>query len=429
MDDPRTPSAPESDLLVFPSRIRRLRALAQARRTALVVLPLGAFIGTVAALALKGLEALQDALRGQVWHGLALLLLPLVGLTLTGLWLRYSGLGDVSLVKDLARARTHPYEAFAPWPSLGKGLACALTIGFGGSAGIEGPAKWLGAAAGLQVHTALRALATRLAVFRRVIAQPQVIMTSGAAAALAAVFRAPLSGALLAAEHEGELSASEAAPAFVASAAGYLSFIALRGPAPLLGAPATYHLVPRELLWAIPLGVACALGATLFRRLLRVGRGSLRAVPLPLRGLLAGLGLVLLALPAHRIWPGLPVTQGGGLDLIGDLLKGHTPATAALGMLTLKLLATALTFAGCGVGGTWLPTLAMGAALGAVFDAWAGLGQPGLFALVGASAFTGAVHRTLLVPVVFLAETTGQAALVVPSLVATVIAFEATREG
>jgi H+/Cl- antiporter ClcA len=51
----------------------------------------------------------------------------------------------------------------------------------------------------------------------------------------------------------------------------------------------------------------------------------------------------------------------------------------------------------------------------------------GLFALVGASAFAGAVHRTLLAPVVFLAETTGQAALVVPALVATVAAFESTR--
>jgi H+/Cl- antiporter ClcA len=69
----------------------------------------------------------------------------------------------------------------------------------------------------------------------------------------------------------------------------------------------------------------------------------------------------------------------------------------------------------------------MGAALGSAFDAWAGLGQPGLFALVGASAFAGAVHRTLLTPVVFLAETTGQAALVVPALVATVAAFESTR--
>jgi chloride channel protein, CIC family len=41
--------------------------------------------------------------------------------------------------------------------SLGKVVACALTIGFGGSAGVEGPGKWLGAALGLQYHRFLRA--------------------------------------------------------------------------------------------------------------------------------------------------------------------------------------------------------------------------------------------------------------------------------
>jgi CIC family chloride channel protein len=236
-----------------------------------------------------------------------------------------------------------------------------------------------------------------------------------------------LSGALLAAEHEGELNATQVAPALVASATGYLAFIALRGTAPLLGAPAPYQLQARELLWALPLGLACAAGASLFRRLLRFGKHHLRPLSLPVRGLVAGLGLVLLALPGAWFWPGLPVTQGGGLDLVAHVLRGGTPSSAALAFFALKLMATALTFAGGGVGGTWLPSVTIGACLGAAFDAWAGLGQPGLFALVGASAFAGAVHRTLLTPVVFLAETTGQAALVVPALVATVAAFQGTR--
>jgi CIC family chloride channel protein len=232
---------------------------------------------------------------------------------------------------------------------------------------------------------------------------------------------------LLAAEHEGELNATQAAPALVASAAGYLAFIALRGTAPLLGTPSLYHLQVREIFWALPLGLACAAAASLFRRLLRFGRHHLRPLPLPWRGAIAGLGLVLLALPGAWLWPGLPVTQGGGLDLISHLLRGEVLPAQAMAFLSLKLAATALTFAGGGIGGTWLPSLAMGAAMGSIFDSWAHLGQPGLFALVGASAFAGAVHRTLLTPVVFLAETTGQAALVVPALVATVAAFESMR--
>ena len=47
--------------------------------------------------------------------------------------------------------------------------------------------------------------------------------------------------------------------------------------------------------------------------------------------------------------------------------------------------------------------------------------------LLGAAAFAGASHRTLLVPVVFLAETTGQAGLVVPGLLACALAVPVVR--
>jgi CIC family chloride channel protein len=413
--------------LSLPSRTRSLRVLAQARRLAFAVLPMGASIGLVAAFALTGIEGLENLLRGQGLRSGAMIVTPLVGLALTGLWLRYSGLGAVSLSRDLAQARLHPLGTFRLLPSLGKAMACVLTIGFGGSAGVEGPARWLGAAVGAQFHGLLHRLARRFHWARRLLAQPGAIVMAGSAAALAAVFRAPLSGALLAAEQEGNLTAARAVPALAASASGFLAFIVIRGTAPLLGTTGTYHLVTREIFWALPLGLTCAVAASFYRRLLRFGRDHLGKLPLPLRGALAGLGLLVLALPGAWLWPGLPVTQGGGIELVAHLLRGGTPSSQALIFLALKLAATALTFAGGGVGGTWLPSVTMGAALGAAFEAWAGLGQPGLFVLVGASAFAGAVHRSLLTPVVFLAETTGQAALVVPALVATVAAFEATR--
>ena len=407
--------------------MRSLQVLAQARRLALAVLPLGAGIGLVAALALSGIEGLEGRLQGHGLRTAAMVITPLIGLLLTGFWLRVSGLGEVSLVRDLVQARQHPLGTFRFLASLGKATACALTIGFGGSAGVEGPARWLGAAVGVQFYRFFRRLARRFPWARRLLAQPGVVVMAGSAAALAAVFRAPLSGALLAAEHEGDLDASRAAPALAASASGFLAFIAVRGAAPLLGVSVPYHLAVREIFWALPLGLACALVAAFYRRLLRFGRHHLRRLSLPVRGGLAGLGLLLLALPGAWFWPGLPITQGGGIELVTHLLHGGTLPTQALLFLALKLAATALTFAGGGVGGTWLPSITMGAALGAAFEAWSGLGQPGLFVLVGASAFTGAVHRSLLTPVVFLAETTGQAALVVPALVATVAAFQATR--
>jgi CIC family chloride channel protein len=154
----------------------------------------------------------------------------------------------------------------------------------------------------------------------------------------------------------------------------------------------------------------------------------LNPVPFFWRGLAAGVGLSLLALPSHFLWKDLAVTQGGGLEMIQHLIQGNVlPRQAAL-FLALKLAATALTFAGGGLGGLWLPSLAMGAAIGAGLDGLLGIGSTGYLTLVGASALAGATHGTLLVPVVFLAETTGQAALVVPALIATTVSYLLVRE-
>jgi CIC family chloride channel protein len=144
--------------------------------------------------------------------------------------------------------------------------------------------------------------------------------------------------------------------------------------------------------------------------------------------LAAGAGLSLLALPSHLFWKDLAVTQGGGLEMIQHLVQGNALPREAVLFLALKLAATALTFAGGGLGGLWLPSLAMGAAVGAALDGWLGIGQTGYLTMVGASALAGATHETLLVPVVFLAETTGQAALVVPTLIATTVSYLLVRE-
>ena len=410
------------------SRRRRLRLVVHARRIVLLMLPLGALMGLVVALALSGLERLEHRIFHVAGGGHWTLLLPGVGLLLTALWLQRLKLGAVSLGDDLHRAHRDPYAAFPFRASLAKVAACALTIGFGGSAGTEGPGKWLGAAVGVQVHRTLKVLAARMAFFRRWLVQPMTVVTGGAAAALAAVFRAPLSGALLAAEREGALGSDRLVSALVAAAAGYLSFSLWSGRGPLLPLVAPVALSWREVAWAVPLGLLCGLGAGLFQGLRSLLARLLRNLGLVQRGAVMGLGLILLALPGFFAWRSLPVTQGGGLALVDSLLRETPALPVALLFFALKTFATAFTFEGGGVGGTWLPSVAMGAALGASFEALVHTGHPGLMAMLGATAFTGAVHNTLLVPVVFLAETTAQAPLVVPGLVAATMAFLVARE-
>lgn len=413
---------------LLPSRHQRLRLLAHSRRIVGVMLPLGVGIGVLVAFALQGLEAFEPWVERMGGRTHSVILLPGIGLFLTTVFLHVTRNGEVSLFKDLDLARKDPYQVFSFWSSLAKVGACALTIGFGGSAGVEGPGKWFGAALGLQFHKILSRVAVRVRGLRRLLTRPIVMVKGGAAAALAAVFRAPLSGALMAAEHNGRISPDALVPCLVSAASGYVAFAAWMGHDPLLPLARPYVLRGREILWALLLGFVCGLGASLYQWVRKGLRRLLDPVPFLWRGLVAGAGLVLLALPAHLFWPGIPVTLGGGLELVKHFLQGEVLPASAVLFLALKLAATALTFAGGGIGGLWLPSVTMGAAIGAAFDALLGLGQPGYMTLVGASAFAGATHETLLVPCVFLAETTAQAALVVPALVGTTVAYLVSRE-
>jgi CIC family chloride channel protein len=415
---------------ILPTRNRRLRLLAHTRQIVGVMLPLGAGIGFLVALALRGLGDFSPLVLQEGGKTHLTILLPAIGLGLTTAWLSLTRIGEVSLFKDMDLARKDPYRVFPFRASIAKVVACALTIGFGGSAGVEGPCKWFGAALGLQYHRLLRAASRRFSLFRRLARPPLVMVKGGAAAALSAVFRAPIAGALMAAEHNGKLDPEALIPCLVAAASGFVFFASIMGHEPLLPMP---HILvrlygTREILWALLLGFACGLAANSYRWFQERLRKWLRPIPFHWRGLAAGAGLSLLALPGHFLWPDLPITQGGGLELIHHLLVGDPLANQAIFFLALKLAATALTFAGGGIGGLWLPSLAMGAAVGAAFDGWFGLGQTGYMTLVGASAMAGATHGTLLVPVVFLAETTGQAALVVPALIGTTVSFLVARE-
>ena len=428
---PRTPRPlPIAARRLIPTRTSRLRMLAHTRHIVLVTLPLGAATGFLVALALKGLGSFEPmVLRIGGRTGLTILL-PAIGLFLTTAWLSLTRIGEVSLFKDIDLARRNPYKVFPFLTSLGKIVACALTIGFGGSAGVEGPGKWLGAALGLQYHRFLRAAAARATYFRHLARPALVMVRSGAAGALAAVFRAPISGALMAAEHDGKLAPESLIPCLVAAASGYVCFAAIMGHAPLLPLAKVYPyaLRARELSWALLLGVCCGVAASSYLWLKARLQVLLARVPFLWRGLAAGAGLSLLALPSHFLWKDLAVTQGGGLELIQHLVQGGALPREAVLFLALKLAATALTFAGGGIGGLWLPSLAMGAAVGAGLDGILGIGQTGYLTMVGACALAGATHETLLVPVVFLAETTGQVALVVPALIATTVSYLLVRE-
>jgi CIC family chloride channel protein len=185
-----------------------------------------------------------------------------------------------------------------------------------------------------------------------------------------------------------------------------------------------YHLNLRDLLICVPLGLAGGLASHLFlaclSRIKRVwGRSN---APRLIKLFSGGLIVSAIALATYYLI-GEPATLQAGLPVANRLLNGKYILTGCLLIFVAKLLATAFTFGTGGVGGLFVPSATIGAALGATFDVAFHPSQPGLFTLIGIAAFTGASYNSLLFAAVFVAEATGSPALVVPSLIASSTAF------
>ena len=410
------------------ARQRNLRLLAHSRRIIFVMLPLGAFTGWMMGLAVKAYSSSFKWMDAHLVNDHLVLLLPLLGLPVATMLLDLTRVGEVSLSEDVHLSRENPFKAFPFRKSLVKVLACFSTIFLGGSAGLEGPAKWFGGAVGLQCHRLLSWLARPFRLLRRLKTEAGTMVVAGAAGAISSVFRAPLSAALYAAEHEGVLQTRTLIPTLVSAAAGYLVFAAMVGHDPLLALPRPYTLRWREVWMALPLGIACGFISSFLGGAIATFRRRLAWIPLRWRGFAGGLGLVLLMMPGHFLVPHLPTLRGSGVELVNYLIQTPADLRMALIFLGIKVIATALTLGCGGIGGTWLPAVCMGACLGSAFDAAWLPGYPGLLTMLGATALAGAFNGSILVPVVFLAETTAQAPLVVPALVATTVAYLVARD-
>jgi len=395
-------------------------SLALGRHMLLVAAPLGALVGA----AIAGYDwVVNEVLWHRITeHGAAVqMTAPFFGLLLAGLVMRLLGVSSPSMADEVVKAYHDPGKAMPTRTAAGKFIASVATMGFGGSAGMEGASKWLGATIGSVVQGTLNRLSVRGLRWNT-----KTTLIAGGAAGIAAIFRAPLSGAIMGVEspYKHDLAHEALLPALIASATSFWAFSHLRPATPYF--PVTFHytLDTRDLLIAVPLGLVAGLASHLFLWTL----GKLRRhfeglnVTIALRTALGGLLLVGLAWGANRLL-GKPVTLQAGLPVANELLAGKYTLWAALAIFGLKLLATSITFGCGGVGGLFVPTATMGAALGACFDAVFSPSHPGVFTLLGIAAFSGASYNSLLFAAVFVAEATGNVFLVVPALASTSVAF------
>lgn len=321
-----------------------------------------------------------------------------------------------------------------------KFAASALTLGTGGAGGREGPTMMIGGAIGSLVGQVLR-----VGVRER-----RILLVSGVAAGIAAVFRTPLGAALLAVEvlHRDDFESDALVPAVLASVVSYSVFTSLLGEGRLFAHASAYPFEPAHLPLYVLLAVFVCAAAVVFVRVLDRTRRLFARLPGPpwLRPALGGLGLGAIA------WPGLwalgrwarldgqrfGLLGGGygagqiaitGADWIPPALEG---AGFLLVLAALKLVATCLTVGSGGSAGDFGPSLSMGALVGGAFGHAARLLDPtidpGAFALVGMSTFYGGIAHVPLAAVVLVCELAGSYDLLLPLMLAAGVAYVANRK-
>ncbi|HOE60694.1 MAG TPA: chloride channel protein [Kiritimatiellia bacterium] len=350
-----------------------------------------------------------------------LLLLPAVGGLLSALLVKGFAPSAGGHGTDAAIYAYHRNEGRIPFAVIPvKALASALVIGSGGSAGCEGPVTQIGAGCGSAVAGLLKLDAT----------ERRILMAAGLAAGVGAIFRAPLAGAIFAAEifYSGlDIEYEVMMPSLVASTIAYTVFALFFGWQPLFVMTPYNFDAPLKLGPYLLLALVVAFGAKLYIHVFRRTEAwcrNLSRVPTWLKPALGGMLTGLIGFF-------LPEVLGSGYGLIQQALAVGSPLAERFGspsftMLWLiffgKILATSFTVGSGGSGGVFGPALVAGSTLGAA----TGLTlmrllpaldlHPGAFALVGMAGFLASCVRVPIAAIIMVSEITGNHELLLPSM-------------
>lgn len=397
---------------------------------------LALFIGLFASVAafilhfiIKEIQVLLTAGFSTVTYNWLYLVFPVIGIFLTSLFVRYvvkdnisHGITRILYAISSKRSRLKPHNC---WTSV---IASAITIGFGGSVGAEAPIVLTGSSIGSNLGQ----------LFKMDNKTLMLLVGCGAAAAIAGIFKAPIAGLVFTLEVlMVDLSMASLLPILVASVTATCFSYIFMGSDSLF----TFHLDGEWIVERVPacilLGVSCGLVSLYFIRMMTSCEGVFaRLKDHRYAKLLLG-GLMLSSLIFI-----FPVLYGEGYSAINILLNSNTEADwntllnnslfyghgqlliifVALVVLT-KVVATSATNGGGGCGGTFAPSLFVGAFSGFLFARIWNIQQLGLyvpeknFTLLGMAGVMAGVMHAPLTGIFLIAEITNGYDLFIPLMI------------
>jgi H+/Cl- antiporter ClcA len=302
----------------------------------------------------------------------------------------------------------------APRTAIAKPLSAALAIGTGAPFGAEGPIIVTGGSIGSLVGQLLPVSP----------AERKILLAAGAAAGMSATFGSPLAAVVLAIELLlFEYSVRAFVPLVVASAVAGGMHSMLFEEGPLFHVPAHDYAGLEVLPSFVLLGLACGVLAIVIARGLFAVEAGYRRLPIGefWHPVLGAIGFATVGLFAPR-------ALGVGYDVIGDTLGGELAVGTMAGLAFAKLIAWWLALGSGTSGGTLAPILLISSAFGAVVGSVLNDVMPGpevalgAFAVVAMAATFGAATRATFTAIVFVFELTRDYDVILPLMLATVIA-------
>ena len=243
----------------------------------------------------------------------------------------------------------------APQVPLIKTVATVITLTTGGSGGREGPIAQI--AGGLGSF-----FATKIGLSAR---DRRILMAAAMAAGVGSIFRAPLAGALFAAEflyRETEFEYEVIIPAGIASTVAYCMFCLVYGWGSLLQSPDFVFQNPLELFPYLILALFLAVFGILFIMCFQTASRmfDILKIPLYLKPALGGLCTGIIGFF-------LPQTLSFGYGYAQQALTLDAGALVLMSLAVGKILTTSFSIGSGGSGGLFGPSIVIGAALGGAF--------------------------------------------------------------